>query len=85
MMGQEVRCQIWNVQLVWADSGSSSAFWCRAVALEWGYTYVKELRVVLLAVDDWFTHFGFCVRHKDSKLSAMQYNRNSEGKNEREE
>lgn len=35
------------------------------------YTYVKELRVVFLAVDDRFTHFGFCVGHKDSKLSGI--------------
>lgn len=35
------------------------------------YTYVKELRVVLLAVDNRFTHFCFCVGHKDSKLSRI--------------
>jgi len=28
-------------------------------------TYIEELRVVLLAVNDWFTHFGFCVGHED--------------------
>lgn len=31
-----------------------------------GGLYIEELGVVFLAVDDWFTHVGFCVGHEDS-------------------
>lgn len=43
------------------------------VGVAGGYIYVKELRIVLLAVDNRFTHFCFCVGHKESKLSGMYY------------
>jgi hypothetical protein len=39
---------------------------------------------VLLAVDNRFTHFVFCVRHEDSDVSIMNYDRNSEENLERE-
>jgi hypothetical protein len=52
-------------------------------------TYIEELRVVLLAVNDRFTHFGFCVGHGGNDRDGVEIDskrerrrREKEGKRE---